>query len=119
LFETISGQLIITASVIAGVYAFYYLGRFLTKLEISFVGKKFSDYSEREEKSWLNSARQKYSVALADLVTSPLDENVLKRALECGRHYSQICSEQGNAILFNELTLQKDVNTARQTNEAI
>ena len=117
-FETIIGQLIIAASVIAGVYAFYYFGRYLTKLEKSFVGKKLWDYSGREEQSWLELAGLKYSYALADFVTSPLDENVSKRVLKCGRHYSQICSEQGNARLFNELALQKVVNTARQTNEA-
>jgi heterodisulfide reductase subunit C len=77
------------------------------------------EYCGREEQSWLELAGLKYSYALADFVTSPLDENVSKRVLKCGRHYSQICSEQGNARLFNELALQKVVNTARQTNEAL
>jgi hypothetical protein len=115
MLEAISGQLLTFAGVCVGVCAVYYFGRYLANLETSFVGKKLSDYSNREESSWLEMAGQKYSVALANFAASPLDEHALNRVLKCGRHYSQICSEQGNNQLFNESALEKDIAAARES----
>ncbi len=115
MLEAINGQLYNIAGICAAVCAVYYFGKYLSNLETSFVGRKLTEYSTREETGWLEMAHQKYSVALADYAASPTDKRAFERALKCGRHYSQICLEQGNDRLFNESKLHHDLAEVKES----
>lgn len=117
MLEAINGQILIIVAVCLGVCGLYYFGKYLTNFESSFVSKKLSEYSSREETSWLEIARQKYSDALGKYATAPSDERALERVLKHGRNYSRICAEQNNDKLFNETALQDDLAAARAANE--
>lgn len=115
MLESISDQLSNIVGICAAVCAVYYFGKYLSNLETSFVGRKLTEYSTREETGWLEMARQKYTVALAEYAASPTDKRAFERALGCGRHYSQICLEQDNDRLFNESVLHNDLARVQES----
>lgn len=117
MLEAINSQLYFIAAVCLGVCGLYYFGKYLTNFESSFVSRKLSAYSSREETSWLEMARQKYSDALSKYATAPSDKRAFERVLKHGRNYSRICAEQDNDQLFNETALQDDLAAARAANE--
>lgn len=117
MLEVINSQLYFIVAICISVCGLYYFGKYLTSFELSFVSKKLSEYSSREETSWLEMARKKYSDALGNYSTAPSDKRALARVLKHGRNYSRICAEQDNDKLFNETALQDDLAAARAANE--
>jgi putative oligomerization/nucleic acid binding protein len=60
----------------------------------------------------LSDAYYAYMGCLADLKQRPYDPNLRERALQAGRHYSNLTRSNKGVTIFDEMALANDLNAA-------